>query len=90
MAIASLTERPSRDGQAYTLNDFLAFGGPVTLTPALRAAHRAIGLAATEPLGEQVLAIGAYMDGDRFAWIQACSTVPDDLPVDESDDCTPG
>src|SRR5881296_1964493 len=61
VAIPSLTERPSRDGLPYALRDFLDFGGPVKLTSGLRAAHRAIGLAATAPLGEQVQALGEYI-----------------------------
>ena len=61
VAIDSLTERPAAEAASYTLRDFLEFGGPVTLTPALRAAHRAIGLASTAPVGEQVLALGTYI-----------------------------
>jgi transglutaminase-like putative cysteine protease len=61
VAIAELTDRPAREGLPYPLHDFLEFGGPVTLTPALRAAHRAIGLASTAPLGEQVQAVAAYI-----------------------------
>jgi transglutaminase-like putative cysteine protease len=67
VSIAALTERPSREGLPYPLRDFLEFGGPVTLTPALRAAHRAIGLASTAPLGEQVQAVGAYIS-ERFEY----------------------
>jgi transglutaminase-like putative cysteine protease len=73
VAIASLTERAPRDGLPYTLNDFLEFGGPVTLTPGLRAAHRAIGLPATAPLGEQVLALGAYI-AKRFEYRKNVTT----------------
>ena len=61
VAIASLTERPAADGPSYTLRDFLEFGGPVRLSPALRAAHRAIGLTSTAPTGEQVLTLGTYI-----------------------------
>src|SRR5206468_4864419 len=60
VAIGSLTERPA-DAPSYALRDFLEFGGPVELTPALRAAHRAIGLAPTAAIGEQVLALGSYI-----------------------------
>ncbi len=79
------------------------FGGRYRLHRSLRHAVDRLGLWEFEgaqlmrsfppekwPADPNDLAIGAYMDGDRFAWIQACSTVPDDLPVDESDDCTPG
>src|SRR5262249_673531 len=52
---------PRRPRLPYPLNDFLQFGGPVTLTAGLRAAHRAMGLPATATLGEQVLALGAYI-----------------------------
>src|SRR2546422_6630046 len=67
VAIASLTDRPSSEGLPYALRDFLEFGGPVKLTPALRAAHRAIGVASTAPLGEQVQALGAYIN-NRFEY----------------------
>jgi transglutaminase-like putative cysteine protease len=72
-ALASLTQRPAREGLAYTLRDFLEFGGPVMLTPGLRAANRAIGLAATAPLGEQVQAIGTYI-GERFEYQKNVTT----------------
>jgi len=67
VAIGSLTERPAADAPSYTLRDFLEFGGPVKLTPTLRAAHRAIGLTSTAPIGEQVLALGAYIH-ERFEY----------------------
>jgi transglutaminase-like putative cysteine protease len=51
----------------YPLLDFLAFGGPVHLTPALRAAHKAAAPARTGPLGEHVLALGRYLAG-RFEY----------------------
>jgi transglutaminase-like putative cysteine protease len=46
------------------LHDFLSFEGPVRLTPALREASRAITVAKTAPLGEQVAAIGSYLHGE--------------------------
>jgi len=61
VALAALTEGPVGETLPYPLRDFLDFGGPVKLTPALRAAHRAIGLAAAAPLGEQIYALGAYI-----------------------------
>jgi transglutaminase-like putative cysteine protease len=73
VTLASLTQRPTREGLAYTLGDFLEFGGPVMLTPGLRAANRAIGLAATAPLGEQVQALGAYI-GERFEYQKNVTT----------------
>lgn len=45
----------------YPLLDFLAFGGPVQLTPGLRAAHKAAAPARTATLGEHVLALGHYL-----------------------------
>src|SRR5439155_18364099 len=51
----------------YPLLDFLAFGGPVQLTPALRAAHKAAAPARSAPLGEHVLALGHYLAG-RFEY----------------------
>jgi transglutaminase-like putative cysteine protease len=73
VAIAALTDRPAREGLAYPLRDFLEFGGPVKLTPALRAAHRAIGVGPTAPLGEQVQALGAYIAG-RFEYRKNVTT----------------
>lgn len=73
VTVASLAERPQRDGLPYTLHDFLEFGGPVTLTPGLRAAHRAIGVPATASLGEQVLALGAYI-AKRFEYRKNVTT----------------
>ncbi|PYO11012.1 MAG: hypothetical protein DMD75_11865, partial [Candidatus Rokuibacteriota bacterium] len=67
VAIGSLTERPAADAPSYALRDFLAFGGPVKLTPTLRAAHRAIGLTSTAPIGEQVVALGTYIR-ERFEY----------------------
>ena len=85
VAIPSLTERPSREGLPYALRDFLEFGGPVKLTSGLRAAHHAIGLASTAPLGEQVQALGAYIH-DRFEYRKNVttydSTTEDFLKID--------
>lgn len=50
----------------YALLDFLAFDGPVKLTPALRAAHKAAAPRSV-PLGEHVLALGRYI-GSRFEY----------------------
>ncbi len=65
--VASLIEAPPRDGLPYPLNDFLEFGGPVRLTPALRAAARAAAPPTGAPLGEQVLALGRYIH-ERFEY----------------------
>jgi transglutaminase-like putative cysteine protease len=51
----------------YPLLDFLEHAGPVRLTPALRAAHRAMAPPRAAPLGEQVLALGAAI-GARFEY----------------------
>src|SRR2546425_4344975 len=50
VAIRSLTERPAADAPSYTLRDFLEFGGPVKLTPPVRAAPRASGPTSTAPI----------------------------------------
>ena len=50
----------------YGLLDFLAFDGPVKLTPALRAAHKAAA-PRSAPLGEHVVALGRYI-GSRFEY----------------------
>jgi len=65
--IGALTDRPASATLPYMLRDFLEFGGPVKLSPGLRAAHRSIGLAPTAPLGEQVQALGAYIH-ERFEY----------------------
>jgi len=65
--IGALTDRPASAALPYALRDFLEFGGPVKLSPGLRAAHRSIGLAPTAPLGEQVQALGAYIH-ERFEY----------------------
>src|SRR5438132_11121273 len=49
----------------YPLLDYLAFDGPVRLTPALRAAHGALALPRGASLDEQVLAMGRALRG-RF------------------------
>lgn len=51
----------------YPLLDFLEHAGPVRLTPALRAAHRAMAPARATTLGEHVLALGAAI-GERFEY----------------------
>jgi transglutaminase-like putative cysteine protease len=65
--LASLTERlPVRDAP-YPLLDFLAFGGPVQLTPALRAAHKAAAAPRGAPVGEHVMALGRHL-ASRFEY----------------------
>jgi len=58
----------ARDSEVpYPLLDFLAFDGPVRLTPALRAAYGALALPRGASLGEQVLAMGGALRG-RFEY----------------------
>jgi transglutaminase-like putative cysteine protease len=59
--LASLTDRMPLHDVPYPLLDFLAFGGPVQLTPALRAAHKAASPARDAPVGEHVLALGRHL-----------------------------
>jgi len=59
--IAAVTAPAAVQEGPYPLLDFLAFGGPVQLTPALRAAHKAAAAARAASLGEQVLALGHYL-----------------------------
>jgi transglutaminase-like putative cysteine protease len=66
-AIATLADRVPPADLPYPMLDFLAFGGPVQLTPALRAAHRAAAPARPVPLGEHVLALSRYLAG-RFEY----------------------
>ncbi len=58
--LAAVTDTPPRE-LPYALHDFLAFEGPVRLTSALRELNRAITVAKTAPIGEQVAAIGSYL-----------------------------
>jgi len=59
-APTAVTDAPARE-LPYALHDFLSFEGPVRLTPSLREVSRAITVAKTAPLGEQVDAIGSYL-----------------------------
>jgi len=65
--LASLGERPSEHGLPYPMRDFLEFGGPVKLSPTLRATLKGVGLAPRAPLGEQVAALGSYIH-ERFEY----------------------
>jgi transglutaminase-like putative cysteine protease len=65
-AIAALDETVPAD-LPYGLLDFLAFGGPVQLSPALRAAHKAAAPPRAVSLGEHVLALGRYL-ASRFEY----------------------
>jgi transglutaminase-like putative cysteine protease len=60
VALAAVTETPARE-TAWSLHDYLDFGGPVRASAALRDAHRAVKVPRTAPLGEQVAAIGAHL-----------------------------
>jgi len=51
----------------YPLMDFLAFDGPVRLTPALRASHGALALPRDAPVGEQVLVMAQALR-ERFEY----------------------
>ncbi len=66
-AAAGVRGAPTPAELDHALLDFLAFDGPVRLTPALRAAHDAAGVSPEAPLGEQVLALSAHMHG-RFEY----------------------
>jgi transglutaminase-like putative cysteine protease len=67
LPLASLTDPvPGRPGP-YPLLDFLAFDGPVQLTPALRAAHKAAAPARATPIGEHVQAVGHHL-AKRFEY----------------------
>jgi transglutaminase-like putative cysteine protease len=66
-ALAALADAVPAADPPYGLLDFLAFGGPVQLTPALRAAHKSAAPPRGTPLGEHVLALGRYLAG-RFEY----------------------
>jgi transglutaminase-like putative cysteine protease len=67
LALADLGPAARSDEMPYPLLDFLAFGGPVRLTSALRAAHGALGLPRGASLGEQVAAMGRVIR-ERFEY----------------------
>ena len=66
--LAGVTDAPATE-TPFTVHDFLAFDGPVRLTPALREVARAIAVPKHAPIGEQVAAIGAYVQ-DTFEYRQ--------------------
>src|SRR5262249_60079205 len=55
------------DDVPYALTDFLAFDGPLRLTPALRESHAAVALPPGAGVGEQVLAMGRALR-ERFEY----------------------
>ena len=59
--IDSITDRVPAGELPYPLLDFLALGGPVQATPALRAVHRAATPRKGATLGEHVLAVGHHL-----------------------------
>jgi transglutaminase-like putative cysteine protease len=64
--LAELGDTVPATDPPYGLLDFLAFDGPVKLTPALRAAHKAAASPAA-PLGAHVQALGRYL-ASRFEY----------------------
>ena len=67
VALDELGSPAAGEALPYPLLDFLSFDGPVRLTPALRAAHDALGLGRGAPLGEQVLTMGRALR-ERFEY----------------------
>src|SRR5438128_2662766 len=67
VALADLGPPALAGDVPYPLLDFLAFDGPVRLTPALRAAHGALALPRGAPLGEQVRTMAAALR-ERFEY----------------------
>ena len=67
VALADLGPPAGAGEVPYPLLDYLAFDGPVRLTPALRAAHGALALPRGASLDEQVLAMGQALRG-RFEY----------------------
>jgi transglutaminase-like putative cysteine protease len=59
--IGSVIDRVGAGDIPYPLLDFLALGGPVQATPALRAAHKASAPKKGTALGEHVLAVGRHL-----------------------------
>ena len=67
VALGDLGPPAAADEVPYALLDFLAFDGPVRLTPALRASHGALALPRGGTLGEQVLTMGRALR-ERFEY----------------------
>jgi transglutaminase-like putative cysteine protease len=65
--LASLVDPVGGWDVPYPMLDFLAFGGPVRLTPALRAAHKAAAALRGTPIGEHVQTLGVYL-GKQFEY----------------------
>src|ERR687892_1531059 len=65
--LASCTDPAPVGDVPYPLLDFLAFGGPVQLTPALRAAHKAAAPPRGTPLSEHVQWLGRHL-AKRFEY----------------------
>jgi transglutaminase-like putative cysteine protease len=66
-ALGTVTDRLPLPAPPHALQDFLAFGGPLRLTPLLRKLHRALSLPGRAPLGEHVRALAEAI-GERFAY----------------------
>jgi transglutaminase-like putative cysteine protease len=65
--LSALTDPVRVRDVPYPLLDFLDFGGPVQLTPALRAAHKAAAPARAAPIGELVAGLGRHL-AKRFEY----------------------
>jgi transglutaminase-like putative cysteine protease len=65
--LTALADLPPARDVPYPLLDFLAFGGPVQLTPALRALHRAAAPPRGASLGEHVMTLGRHL-ASRFEY----------------------
>jgi transglutaminase-like putative cysteine protease len=71
--LTSLTDPLPERPVPYPLLDFLAFDGPVQLTPALRAAHKAAAPARATPIGEHVQTLGRHL-AKRFEYQKDVTT----------------
>ena len=65
--LAAITDPVGGGDLPYPLLDFVSFGGPVQLTPALRAAHKAAPPPRAATLGEHVLALSRHL-ASRFEY----------------------
>jgi transglutaminase-like putative cysteine protease len=66
-SLAGLTDAPAAGEAPHHVHDFLAFGGPVRLTPLLRRFQRGLTLPRGAPLGERVTRAAAHLHG-QFAY----------------------
>ena len=71
--LANFTEMRTDRSEMGPMLDFLEFGGPITVSAALREVYDAIGLPQNSPIGERALAIGTFVNSN-FAYQKNVTT----------------